>query len=352
MMRANESDTHDQAARDSDAERAMTPGAVRPTRWQRIVSALAVSYTVSLAILCAWMYWRGDVGRFATLLLFGPRWMLGVPLPLLVVLALIWRRRMLGVLALAMVILLVPFMGLVVHWPAGSDTPISFRLLTFNVSRRLVDIPRLAQMIAETHPDLVVLQEGDQYADYHWPRDWQTIVQDEFIVASPWPLKKREFLPHPWALTTKVVARFEVQAPGRTVQLFDIHLRTPRAGLDAVLKRKNDATQKLDNVLEERNVESITTSRWIASFEGAKLVAGDFNMPVESAIFRRDWTGLNNAFSESGLGFGYTKLTDIGPLRYGTRIDHVLYDDQWQCVRAWVGENLGSDHLPLFADFR
>jgi endonuclease/exonuclease/phosphatase (EEP) superfamily protein YafD len=351
-MRAKPSDTHDPAAHDSAGERAATTGAIRPTRWQQIVSALVISYTVLLAILCAWMYWRGDVGRFATLLLFGPRWMFGIPLPLLAVLALIWRRRMLWVLAVAMVVLVVPFMGLVVHWPAGGDPPTNFRLLTFNVSRGLVDIPRLAQMIAETRPDLVVLQEGDQYANYLWPPGWYAIVQDEFIVASPWPLEKQEFLPHPWALTTKVVVRFQVQAPGRTVQLFDIHLRTPRAGLDAVLRRKNDAGQKLDNVLEERDVESITTSRWIADFEGSKLVAGDFNMPVESAIFRRDWTWLNNAFSKTGLGFGYTKLTDVGRLRYGTRIDHVLYDDNWQCVRAWVGENLGSDHLPLFADFR
>jgi endonuclease/exonuclease/phosphatase (EEP) superfamily protein YafD len=316
------------------------------------LSWLIVAYTILIAALCVWMYWRGDVGRFATILLFSPRWMFGIPLPVLVVAALIWRRRSLWLLALAALILIVPFMGLVVRWPAAADAPSTFRLMTFNVSRGLVDIPRLAETIARTKPDLVVLQEGDQYADYQWPQGWHAIVRDEFIVASPWPLVAQEFLPHPWALTTKVAVRFEVQAPERTVQLFDIHLRTPRAGLEAVLKRKNDATKELDNVLEERDVESRATSQWIAKFPGSKLVAGDFNMPVESAVFRRDWTWLNNAFGQAGLGFGFTKLTDIGRFRYGTRIDHVLYDDQWQCVRSWVGENLGSDHLPLFADFR
>jgi endonuclease/exonuclease/phosphatase (EEP) superfamily protein YafD len=342
----------EQLAPGANAQGAASPTGVRVTWWQWILFWSIVKYTALIVGLCVWMYWRGDVGRFATILLFGPRWLLGIPLPILVIAALIWRRRMLWVLAVTTLILVVPFMGLVVHWPAAADAPSTFRLMTFNVSRRLLDIPRLAQTIAETKPDLVVLQEGDQYANYLWPQGWHAIVQDEFIVASPWPLVKHEFLPHPWALTTKVVVRFEVQAPGRTVQLFDIHLRTPRAGLDAVLHRKNDAAQKLDNVLEERAVESITTSKWIAGFPGSKLVAGDFNMPVDSAVFRRDWTWLNNAFGETGLGFGFTKLTDIGRFRYGTRIDHVLYDDQWECVRSWVGENLGSDHLPLFADFR
>lgn len=348
----SQSDVHRELSPLCPGEAPAGPKVPTTSRWRKTLDALIVAYTALIVGLCVWMYWRGDVGRFATILLFAPRWLFGIPLPVLVIAALIWRRRMLWLLAVATVILFVPFMGLVIHWPASADAPATFRLMTFNVSRRLVDIPRLAQVIDETKPDLVVLQEGDQYANYQWPLGWHAIVQDEFIVASPWPLVTHEFLPHPWALTTKVVVRLEVQAPGRTVQLFDIHLRTPRAGLDAVLRRKNDAAQKLDNVLEERAVESLTTSKWIAGFPGSKLVAGDFNMPVESAIFRRDWTWLNNAFGETGLGFGFTKLTDISRFRYGTRIDHVLYDDQWECVRSWVGENLGSDHLPLFADFR
>jgi endonuclease/exonuclease/phosphatase (EEP) superfamily protein YafD len=82
------------------------------------------------------------------------------------------------------------------------------------------------------------------------------------------------------------------------------------------------------------------------------IVAGDFNMPRESSIFRRDWTAWNNAFGRTGLGFGFTKISQFGPLRYGTRIDHVLYHEAWTCVGAWVGGEVGSDHLPLVAEFR
>ncbi|MEX2111918.1 MAG: endonuclease/exonuclease/phosphatase family protein [Pirellulales bacterium] len=332
---------------------AAAPPSLRTTsRWQKILSGLIIGYAALIVALCAWMYLRGDVGAFATILLFGPRWLCGLPLPVLTLAAVVWRRRMLWVLAIAAVVLVFPLMGFEAHWPAPADAPASFRLLTYNVDRRAADIAGLARMIGETKPDLVVLQEGDWTADYQWPKSWHAIVQDEFIVASPWPLVKQQFLPHPAALSTKVVVRFQVQTPNRTVQLFNIHLRTPRRGLEAILSRQADGADELQSVLEERAVESRTTSNWIAGFEGSKLIAGDFNMPVESVIFRRDWTWLENSFSDTGWGFGFTKISDVGRFSYRTRIDHVLYDADWQCVRSWVGEDLGSDHLPLFADFR
>ena len=75
-------------------------------------------------------------------------------------------------------------------------------------------------------------------------------------------------------------------------------------------------------------------------------------MPAESTIFRRDWARLADAFATNGAGFGFTKLTTIRGFTYGTRIDHVLYSSDWRCVNAWVGRDIGSDHLPLVAEFQ
>ncbi len=322
------------------------------SRWQKFVAGVVIGYAVAIVFLCTWMFQRGDVGTFATILLFGPRWLCGIPLPLVAIAALVWRRKLLWAPAATAVVIVFPFMGCEANWSAWGDEPAAFRMLTYNIERGAVDIPRLARMIAETKPDLVVLQEVDWAADYLWPDSWHAIVVDEFIVASPWPIVQQQHLPHPAVLHTKVGVRFKVQTPHRTVQLFNIHLRTPRRGLEAVLSREPGGDRELTSVLEERNAESSGTSKWIAGFEGPKLIAGDFNMPVESVLFRRDWAWLNNAFSERGRGFGFTKVTSIGRFSYGTRIDHVLYSDEWRCVRSWVGEDLGSDHLPLFAEFR
>jgi len=60
--------------------------------------------------------------------------------------------------------------------------------------------------------------------------------------------------------------------------------------------------------------------------DGTTIVTGDFNMPVESAIYRNTWSVFSNAFNTAGLGFGYTKITPKRGSTYGTRIDHILFD--------------------------
>ena len=37
------------------------------------------------------------------------------------------------------------------------------------------------------------------------------------------------------------------------------------------------------------------------------ILAGDFNLPVDSAIYREYWSGYRDAFSDAGWGFGYTE---------------------------------------------
>jgi endonuclease/exonuclease/phosphatase (EEP) superfamily protein YafD len=76
------------------------------------------------------------------------------------------------------------------------------------------------------------------------------------------------------------------------------------------------------------------------------IVAGDFNLPVESAIYRTHWGDLRNAFSRAGIGTGYTKHTRY----WGVRIDHVLASGDIGTHRSFVGRDVGSDHLPLIAD--
>ena len=76
------------------------------------------------------------------------------------------------------------------------------------------------------------------------------------------------------------------------------------------------------------------------------IVGGDFNTPREGQNFRTNWRGLENAFVVAGAGFGATRLN--GWIRL--RIDHVLYGSGLRAVRAVVGADAGSDHLPLIVD--
>jgi len=73
---------------------------------------------------------------------------------------------------------------------------------------------------------------------------------------------------------------------------------------------------------------------------------GDFNMPVESAIYRQDWSEFRNAFSQAGIGFGMTR--DNGWIQ--VRINHILIGSQWRPRRVVGGPVVGLDHRPVIAD--
>jgi endonuclease/exonuclease/phosphatase (EEP) superfamily protein YafD len=98
--------------------------------------------------------------------------------------------------------------------------------------------------------------------------------------------------------------------------------------------------------IEVRRLQSELASRWAESFPGPKLLVGDFNLPVESAIYRDHWSQYTNAFSVAGWGLGHTRYCRW----HGVRIDHILTGPESQVDRCWVGPDVGSDHRPLIAD--
>jgi endonuclease/exonuclease/phosphatase (EEP) superfamily protein YafD len=287
--------------------------------------------------------------------LFGPRWVCAVPLLALVPLAALAYRRMLGLVAITGVIILGPILGFEVHF-ADTRGQAALRVMTCNVNQSRFDPALFSELLARAAPDVVALQEARGLPpQIVWPRGWHVSYYDEYLVASRYPVEMGEGLPNPRIPNKHLVFRYTIERPDGPVQVFNLHLASPRDGLEAVLDRDKglDTSQVpvLDAMLAERADETRLVSRWIAKFPGPKIVLGDFNTPVESTIYRRNWSWLDNAFSAAGLGFGFTKITEKEGWSYGARIDHVLYTPPWRSVRSWVDRDIGSDHLPLVAEF-
>ena len=322
-------------------------------RW---LVAAVYGYGVLIFGLWAWMFWAGDRQWLATLVLFGPRWICGLPLPLLVAAAALGRRRLLWPLTLIGVFIVGPIMGFQAHLPRWASGHPRLRVLTCNVDEDLSTRRALADLIARVQPDVVALQEAKQGAEFFWPPDWSVMCNDEFVLASRWPVTECEAVHVPDNPTKICGIRFSVKLPDAEVQLFNVHFETPRPGLEAVLNRHKgldfSRARELENVLQLRAAESERVSGWIARFGTPAIVVGDFNTPVESTIFRRYWSSLTDAFCQRGWGFGFTKVSEKDGWSYGARIDHVLFTPQWRCTRCWVGDDIGSDHLPLLADFQ
>lgn len=336
---------------------------VQVQHWRWLSTAVVVcTWSYMGVVLALWLLLRfaGDRWWFATVILFGPRWLCALPLAVLLPAAGLLRRRLLWVLGAAAIMVFGPVMGFCIPWArlVASDVS-SLRVLTCNLKGKCTDNEALEKLIEETMPDIVALQGCWREVRIHWPAGWHVCQVAELVVASRYPVvhqgaDHRWLLRGHWPYTD--ILRCTVQAAGRDIDFCSVHLLSPHQGLEAVLDRRTllrpSDSPTLDAEIDQRRLESEDAYHWARNSAAPTILAGDFNLPVDSAIYRRYWANLRNAFSDAGLGFGYTEWPRIRGQFFGVRIDHVLTSPGWRCRRCWVGPDVGSDHRPLIADLQ
>ncbi len=334
------------------------PRRARTGALARWVTALSIAHLGAVAL--AWLaIGFGDRSWPATLLLFGPRWALAIPLAALAPAALAVRSaRALAVQAAAAALAAWPLMGLCLS-PKGLGDALGpdaspgrdLRIMSHNLGGRLVrpTSPALLSVLERVRPDVVALQECIPAEEGVLAIEgWHAHAEDQICLLSRFPIRRVDARDRKdvWDRGgSGAIVRYEIETPRGIVDVVDVHLETVREGLSAL--RHRDLGEFEEN-LRERRWESSLARAWTRRAAGPVLVAGDFNMPVESAIYREEWGELANAFGEAGLGWGWTKRSRW----LGVRIDHVLASPELECLGAWVGPETGSDHLPIIADYR
>jgi endonuclease/exonuclease/phosphatase (EEP) superfamily protein YafD len=305
-----------------------------------------------VAVVGVWIMMRATADEWwlSTILLFGPSWVWALPLIGLVPLAAVFRFRSLGVLFLGALVAAGPLMGFCLPWRQmlpKDKAGLHFRILTCNVDHVFLDAPAMARVLEELKPDIVSFQEWKE--EHERPvfgnKGWHVRSGGGVCLGSRFPIL------HVQALQDEpgwrdVITRYDLDTPAGLVHFFNVHLETPRAGLEAILGRRFKGIPDLEANIALRNRESEMASRWVRSTEGPLIVAGDFNMSCGSRVFRRWWDDYSDAFTIAGFGPGYSKYTEW----FGVRIDHVLTGPGWECRRCWVGPDVHSDHRPVIAD--
>lgn len=309
---------------------------------------------LAAVVLAAVLLWTlADQWWVATVFLYGPRWLLLVPMPVLVIAALLVRPMLLGPLLAALLITVGPVLGWRTGWRGGTGPADgeAVRIITFNMrsTENLMwrDVPT---ELADLAPDAALVQEcpagftDPRYLPAGWHARWDaglcllTRLPVDSVRVSDVIETRRD------GVTGHAVIYF-LGGAWRGPSLVNVHLETPRRGLERVRERA-DASLMYRNLLL-RNAGADRIARWVAREASGAVVSGDFNLPVESRIYRRHWGDCVNAFSRVGRGFGYTRVLR----RWSVRIDHVLLCGDRQRVRsATVGPDLGSDHLPLIVE--
>ncbi|MEK6687137.1 MAG: endonuclease/exonuclease/phosphatase family protein [Gemmatimonadota bacterium] len=318
---------------------------IRLVAWGYLAMAVAAAITI-------WGF--GDRSVLPTTLLYGPRWVLLVPAAPLALLGLMVMPKLLGPVTLSALLILGPVMGGRTGWrgwfAAGRG---DLRVVTFNLdASQNPIIPQVPAALAVLQPDIIVVQEcSDEFVNAAgslpgWlaRRDGSLCLMTRFRVDSA---EEMETVRTRDQGGTGNAVRYRLDSPQGALTVVNVHLETPGKGL-APLRYGGSSSELTLNILV-RDAGSSRTRRWALADGQDLLVAGDFNLVVESAIYRDHWSGCTNAFSRVGRGFGYTRVLK----RFSARIDHVLScGTGWKPVRAVVGPDLGSDHRPMVVDLR
>jgi vancomycin resistance protein VanJ len=284
-------------------------------------------------------------------LLFGHRWLFALPPALLLPVALALRRRALWPLVPALMIAVGPVSGCSVPWAhLGAERTAGQRLrvLTCNMHYAKVHSGPLDWLVKQTRPDVIALQEWRDSARSKALLEpgWHHHREPGLFLASRHPIRRADRLGDNSSGEQGSVMRYELDTPGGTVTVFNVHFATPRKALGtlAALDQRGLDEARANSELRFRQ------SRFVAGesgrVAGPVLVVGDFNTPPESAIFRQVWSGYVNAFSETGWGWGYTFRSRWTVVR----IDHILLGGGGWATDSWVGPDIGSPHRPVLAD--
>jgi len=325
-----------------------------------LASAVAwLTWLYVAGLVAVWMALRfgGDDWWLATLMLFGPRWVYVLPMLVLIPAVLCVRRRLIFPLVIGLVILLWPIMGMCLPWRSWSKSDGKpLRVMTFNVQLDAVGQRKLLALLERVEPDIVAVQECGR-REISWPRGWDSTRVGRLEIGSRYPLRDRRVSrrrdPSSRNPTVNALAAV-VETPRGDATLVNVHLRTPRRGIEPMLEGGGPAAPSRAAVLSEeisfRRREAEQIRAWLDDLPGGVIVVGDFNMPVDSTIYRRSFSDFQNAFGSTGLGFGHTKQSSAFGCAFGARIDHILTGPGWAVGGCRVGEDIGSDHLPLIAD--
>lgn len=329
------------------------PGRFGFVWWLRLTIAAYAAGVVAVLVL---LRFASDSWWPASLILFGPRWVWGLPLVLLVPLA-AWKTRIaLPLLAVCAVLWAWPIMGLNVAFGSaggGAKQAGVLRVMSFNIGGP-VNPSGVEQVLATIDPDVAVFQECSERLDEGSlkSKGWFVELGHGMCIVSKLPIKKSE-MEERSVMEDRTgagkVMMYTLDFNGRDIMLFNLHLETIREGLEGLRSRKLAGASAMEANIAQRDNESQRARANADKTTIPLVLAGDFNLPAESAIYRRWWSGFDDAFSATGFGYGRTKFTPL----FGIRIDHVLYTPAWKVEGFRVGDGLpGFDHRPIVAELR
>ena len=221
--------------------------------------------------------------------------------------------------------------------------PTPFTVLSWNVGNGMARPDRLTAALRESNADVIGLEElsaeqaaaleGGLAAIYPYRALFGRGIPGKGLL-SRFPIRDLEHLTFH---KTRPDLHAIVERDGAPMHILVVHPPPP-------------APQELN--ARARQMGKI---KQLADLLDPVLLMGDLNMTHWQQAYRQLLdVGLLDAFVEAGHGSSLTFPTRRGvvPLRPLLRLDYIFYSTELTALDSWVGPDGGSDHLPLFAQFR
>jgi endonuclease/exonuclease/phosphatase (EEP) superfamily protein YafD len=291
---------------------------------------------------------------WSTLNLYLPQWLWAVPGLGLGIAAALRVRSVLWLPMLSVAYVAGPMMGF--NFPSAVESrqqaSEALRVMTFNAAQN-ANQAAVLQVIAQTNPDLLFLQEsGTLPASLRQALPaYHVVGEGACVIVSRFPLSHVETQALPAMRYGSAFTRCEMQLGATKVTVYNLHLETARAGLGELFNRGLSGLPYFDRSAALRVKNAALIAARLRAEQGPLLVGGDFNAPSDSLIYRAIQGGtLVDLFKRSGWGYGYTYGHGLPVQHSYVRLDHLLASANWTSKRCWTGTAAASDHRPLIAD--
>ncbi len=218
-----------------------------------------------------------------------------------------------------------------------------FNVLTSNDKYHL-----LLKEIKTNNPDIVILQEVDKNwlqnfgeLKENYPNFIEYPREDNFGIAiySKMPLsdKKIEY----WSNHEIPVISTKIQKGNKIIKIYGIHTLPPTS--KSYILTRNEMLTKIGEILGQASIDKEHI-----------IVAGDLNTTFFSKAYSLANPPLNSAVIHDALRYapkfkGSWNTAFVPFLRI--TLEHILSTGDIQPINAGFGESIGSDHLPVFAEF-
>ena len=237
--------------------------------------------------------------------------------------------------------------------PAGS---IEVGTLTYNLGDGMAEPNDVVDLIRSSDADLVALVEVTD--------DVATAIETQLADRYPYRVVRGGGIPGKALLSAYPITQFEwleynpgrpdlraeIDLDGRPVSVIVAHPPPPEITATGIRDRKGTNDQ-IDALM-----------RLVEATDQPLLMLGDFNITRQHDLYEEiEATGLTDVFNRAGNGLGFTMPVRLQALKVISdrlasiriiplaRIDYIWVSQDWLPLESWVGDDAGSDHMPVLA---